>query len=86
MTIAAMMMSTELQTSSHFMQPMCEILDAAEILGVPTLMGQSSMVREEEPQRRHDAVHCRSRNTGLALLDLEAAQVLRRGRAGGERR
>ena len=39
-------------------------------------------VREEEPQRRHDAVNRRHRNAGLELLDLEAPQVVRRGRAG----
>jgi hypothetical protein len=39
-------------------------------------------VREEEPQRRYNAVHGRHRDADLALLDLEAAQILRRGRGG----
>jgi hypothetical protein len=37
-------------------------------------------VREEEPQRRHDAVHGRRRHAGIALLDLEATHVIRRRR------
>ena len=37
-------------------------------------------VREEEPQRRDDAVHGRRRHAGLALLDLEPAHVIRRRR------
>jgi hypothetical protein len=39
-------------------------------------------VREKEPQRRDDAVHRRHGNASLALLDLEAVQILRRGRVG----
>jgi len=35
-------------------------------------------VREEEPQRRDDAVHGRCRHAGIALLDLESAHVIRR--------
>jgi hypothetical protein len=45
-------------------------------------VGSVERVREEEPQRRDDAVHRRHRNAGLALLDLEAAQILLRGRVG----
>jgi hypothetical protein len=45
-------------------------------------VGPVERVREEEPQRRDDAVHRRHGNAGLALLDLEAAQILRRGRVG----
>jgi len=45
-------------------------------------VGPVERVREEEPQRRDDAVHRRHGNAGLALLDLEAAQILRRGRIG----
>jgi hypothetical protein len=41
---------------------------------------------EEEPRRRHDAVHGRHRYTGPALLDLELAQILRRRRIGGRPR
>ena len=37
-------------------------------------------VREEEAQRRYDAVHRRHWKAGLALLDLKAAQVLGCGR------
>ena len=44
--------------------------------------GPVERVGEEEAQRRDDAVHGRHGNAGLALLDLEAAQVLRRGRLG----
>ena len=43
-------------------------------------VGPVERVREEEPQRRDDAVHRRHGNAGLALLDLEAAQILRHGR------
>ena len=39
-------------------------------------------VGEEEAQRRHDAVHGRHRNAGIALLDLEPAQIIRRRRIG----
>jgi hypothetical protein len=39
-------------------------------------------MREEEPQRRDDAVHRWGGNARLALLDLEAAQILRSGRVG----
>ena len=45
-------------------------------------VGPVERVREEEPQRRDDAVHRRHGNASLALLDLEAAQILRRGRVG----
>jgi hypothetical protein len=37
-------------------------------------------VREEEPQRRDDAVHGRRRHAGVTLFDLEAAHVIRRRR------
>ena len=37
-------------------------------------------VREEEPQRRDNAVHGRRRHAGIALFDLEAAHVIRRRR------
>ena len=40
------------------------------------LAGRDRM-REEEPQRRDDAVHRRHRDTGLLLLDLEPAEILR---------
>ena len=33
-------------------------------------------VREEEPERRRDAVHGRRRHTGIALLDPELAHVI----------
>ena len=37
-------------------------------------------VGEEEAQGREDAVEGRHRHAGLALLDLEATQILRGGR------
>src|ERR1700722_11793577 len=43
-------------------------------------VGPIDGLREEEPQRRHDAVHGRRRHTGLALLDLELAHVIGRRR------
>jgi len=46
-------------------------------------------LREEEPQRRDDGVHCRHRHTLVELLDLEAPHLLGRrrvGRAPQERR
>jgi hypothetical protein len=52
-------------------------------------IGPIERLREEEPQRRHDGVHGRRRHVQLALLDLEAPNVLRRcgvGRAPQERR
>jgi hypothetical protein len=39
-------------------------------------------VGEEEPQRRHDAVHGWRRQARLALFDLEPAQVVGRGGVG----
>jgi hypothetical protein len=45
-------------------------------------VGPVERVREEEPQRRDNAVHRRHGNAGVALLDLEAAQILRRGCVG----
>lgn len=41
-------------------------------------IGPVERLREEEPQRRHDGVHGRRRDIQLALLDLEAPDVLRR--------
>jgi len=35
-------------------------------------------VREEEPQRRHNAVHGRRRHARIALFDLKSAHVIRR--------
>ena len=43
-------------------------------------VGPIDGLREEEPQRRHDAVHGRRRHAGLALLDLEPAHVIGRRR------
>jgi hypothetical protein len=37
-------------------------------------------MREEEPQRRDDAVHGRRRHASVTLFDLEAAHVIRRCR------
>ena len=48
----------------------------------PREVGPVERVREEQPQRRDDAVHRRHGNASLALIDLEAAQILRRGRVG----
>ena len=45
-------------------------------------VGPVERVGEEEAQRRDDAVHGRHRNAGLALLDLEPAQVVRGRRIG----
>ena len=45
-------------------------------------IGAVERLGEQEPQRRHDAVHGRHRNAGLALGDLEPADVLGRRRVG----
>ena len=45
-------------------------------------VGPVKRVRKEEPQRRDDAVHRRHGNASLALIDLEAAQILRCGPVG----
>jgi hypothetical protein len=37
-------------------------------------------VQEEEPQRRHNAVHGRRRHARITLFDLEPANVIRRRR------
>jgi hypothetical protein len=42
-------------------------------------IGPVKRVREEEEQRRDSAVQSSAGNASLALLDLEAAQILRRG-------
>jgi hypothetical protein len=39
-------------------------------------IGTIDRMREEEAQRRHDAVHRRHGNTVVLLLDLEPAQVV----------
>jgi len=39
-------------------------------------LGPVERMREEEPQRRHDAVHGRRRHPGFPLLDLEPADIL----------
>jgi len=59
----------QLARMRHSDQPACEV-------------GPVERVREKEPQRRDDAVHRRHWNAGFALLDLEAAQILRCGRVG----
>jgi hypothetical protein len=51
----------------HPDQPACQV-------------GPVDGVREEEPQRRHNAVHGWRRHAGIALFDLKPAHVIRRRR------
>jgi hypothetical protein len=39
-------------------------------------VGPIDSVHEEEPQRRHNAVHARRRHAGIALFDLEPAHII----------